>query len=48
MCCKTKTGVAANNKNIIQLDISKYAAGLYFITISDEKNKAQTFRLSKQ
>jgi len=45
---QTKTGVAINNKNNIQLDISKYAAGVYFITISNAKNETQTLRLNKQ
>ncbi len=43
-----KSGVANKNANIVQLDVSKYASGIYLITIVDEKNKRQTVKLSKE
>ncbi len=43
-----KTITATKDKNILQLDISRYAAGVYFITITNEKNEAQTLRLNKE
>ncbi len=45
---QTKTGVAINGKNIAQFNVSKYASGVYLITIVDEKNRKQTVRLSKE
>ena len=45
---QTKTGVAIKGKNIIQLDVSKYASGIYSITIADEKNRKQAVRLNKE
>jgi hypothetical protein len=44
---QTKTGVAGNNTNVIQLDVSRYAAGVYFITVINEKNKSHTIKLTK-
>ncbi len=37
-----------NNKNNIPLDVSNYAAGIYFIVITNNKNKTQTLKLNKQ
>jgi len=45
---QTKTGVAVKGTNVIQLDVSKYASGIYLVTITDEKNKKQTLRLNKE
>jgi Leucine-rich repeat (LRR) protein len=45
---QTKTGIAIKGTNVIQLNINKYASGVYFITIIDEKNNRQTLRLSKE
>ena len=45
---QTKTGVAIKGENIIQLDVSQYASGIYLITIADEKNKKQTLKLNKE
>jgi hypothetical protein len=45
---QTRTGVAIKGLNIIQLDVSKYASGIYLITITNEKNKKQTIRLNKE
>ncbi len=45
---QTKTGIAIKGLNIIQLDVSRYASGIYLITIIDEKNKHQTLRLIKE
>ena len=44
---QTKT-IVGNNKNAVQLNISQYAAGVYFVTISNEKNETQTLKLQKQ
>ena len=43
-----KTGVAVKGTNVIQLDVSKYASGLYLVTITDGKNRKQTLRLNKE
>jgi hypothetical protein len=45
---QTKTGVAIKGANIIKLDVSKYASGIYLITIVDEKNRQQTLKLNKE
>jgi len=45
---QTKAGVAIKGTNIIQLDVSKYASGLYLVTITDGKNRKQTLRLNKE
>ena len=45
---QTKIGVAIKGSNTIQLDVSNYASGVYLITITDEKNKKQTIKLSKE
>ena len=45
---QTKTGIANKEQNIIQLDVSKYANGLYLVTITNEKNRKQTVKLSKE
>ena len=45
---QTKTGVALKGENTIQLDVSKYATGIYSITIGDEKSRKQTVRLNKE
>ena len=45
---QTKTGVALKGENTTQLDVSKYANGIYSITISDEKSRKQTVRLNKE
>ena len=45
---QNKTGIALKGLNTIQFDVSKYAGGVYFIIISDEKNNKQTIRLNKQ
>ena len=46
---QTKTNVAiSNNRNTIQLDVSKYVAGVYFITIINEKNESRTVKLKKE
>jgi Leucine-rich repeat (LRR) protein len=44
----TKTVTAIKGKNLMQLDVSKYGAGVYFVTISNEKNETQTLRLNKE
>jgi hypothetical protein len=45
---QTKTGIANKGRNTIQLNVNKYASGVYLITIVDEENKKQTLRLSKE
>lgn len=45
---QTKTGVADKSKNILQLNIGNYAAGNYFITITDEQNKSRALKLNKE
>ena len=45
---QTKAGVAIKGTNIIQLDVSKYASGLYLVTITDGKNRKQILRLNKE
>jgi Leucine-rich repeat (LRR) protein len=45
---QTKTGVTFKGINTIQLDVSKYASGMYLIIITDEKNRKQTLRLNKE
>ncbi|MGI8951329.1 MAG: T9SS type A sorting domain-containing protein [Chitinophagaceae bacterium] len=46
---QTKTGVSSiKQQNFIQLNVSNYSSGIYFITITDEKNKKQTLKLNKE
>ncbi|MBV9960978.1 MAG: T9SS type A sorting domain-containing protein [Parafilimonas sp.] len=45
---QTKTAFASKEINSVQLDVSKYASGLYYITINNETNLSQTLSLSKQ
>jgi Leucine-rich repeat (LRR) protein len=45
---QTKTGVAIKGSNIIRLDVSKYASGIYLLTVVDGKNKNQTSKLNKE
>jgi len=45
---QTKTGVALKSTNTMQLDVSKYARGIYFITISNAQKPIQTFKLNKE
>ncbi|MEP6466043.1 MAG: T9SS type A sorting domain-containing protein [Parafilimonas sp.] len=43
-----RTGIAVNGeKNMLQLDASKFANGLYMVTISDEKNNNQILKINK-
>jgi hypothetical protein len=44
---QTRTVVAVKGANLIQLDVSRYAAGVYFVTLINEKNQAQTLQLNK-
>jgi hypothetical protein len=45
---QTKTITAVKGRNTLQLNISKYAAGAYFVTLSNEKNETQTLRFGKE
>jgi hypothetical protein len=45
---QTKTVIAIKGTNIIQLDVSHYAAGVYFVTLSSENNRIQPLRFIKQ
>jgi hypothetical protein len=44
---QTKTITAIKGANNILLDVSRYATGVYFVTLSDEKNQTQTLQLNK-
>ncbi|HEX5150485.1 MAG TPA: hypothetical protein VFW07_03490 [Parafilimonas sp.] len=44
-----KTKIVANKGgNTLQLNVSNYAAGVYWITIVNEKNESQTIKLKKE
>ena len=45
---QTKNIIANKNLNTITIDISKYAAGSYFISLTDDKKQRQTLQLNKQ
>ena len=45
---QTKTGIALKGINTVQLDVSKYAGGIYLCTITDEANRIQKVKLSKE
>ena len=45
---QTLSGISNDSNNIIQLNVSKYASGIYLITICDEKNRRQILRLNKE
>ena len=45
---QTKTITAVKGRNTLQLDVSKYAAGVYFVTMSNEKNETKTLRFNKE
>jgi hypothetical protein len=45
---QTKTITAVKGRNTLQLDISKYAAGVYFIMMSNEKNETKTLKFTKE
>jgi hypothetical protein len=45
---QTKTIIAVKGRNTLQLDVSKYAAGVYFVTMSNEKNEIKTVTLNKE
>ena len=45
---QTKTVTGAIQHNTIPLDVSNYAAGMYFITITNDKNETKTITLNKQ
>jgi hypothetical protein len=45
---QTRTVMAVKGANVIQLDVSRYAAGVYFVTLSNELKQTQTIQLSKQ
>jgi Leucine-rich repeat (LRR) protein len=43
-----KTGINLGRVNTIQLDVSKYSKGIYFITIKNAMNNSQTIKLHKE
>jgi Leucine-rich repeat (LRR) protein len=45
---QTQTMDADKKQNNIQLDVSKYAHGIYFVTLYNEKKQTQTLQLIKQ
>jgi hypothetical protein len=45
---QTKTVKGVKGTNVIQLDVSRYAAGSYFATLTNENHQTQTLQLSKQ
>ena len=45
---QTKTVIGAIQHNTIPLNVSNYAAGMYFITITNDKNESKTITLNKQ
>jgi hypothetical protein len=44
----SKTGISSASKNTYQFNVSKFARGLYNITITDENNNKQELKLNKQ
>jgi Leucine-rich repeat (LRR) protein len=45
---QTKSVTAFKGENTIQLNVSKYAAGTYFITLTNQQKQSQTLKLNKQ
>ena len=45
---QTKTITAVKGRNTLRLDVSKYAVGVYFVTLSNEKNETQTLKFNKE
>jgi hypothetical protein len=45
---QTKTGTAMKGENIINLDISMFARGSYFVTLVDDKKQLQNLKLQKE
>ena len=45
---QTKDVTASKGLNRITIDVSQYTAGLYFITLIDDKKQVQTLSLNKQ
>jgi hypothetical protein len=45
---QTRTVMAVKGANIIQLDVSRYATGVYFVTLINELKQTQTIQLNKQ
>jgi hypothetical protein len=44
----SKTGISSAAKNTFQLDVSRFASGMYNIIITDENNNRQRLKLNKQ
>ena len=45
---KTKTVAGTKGRNTVQLDVSKYAKGVYLVTIVNEKKENRTLQLNKE
>jgi hypothetical protein len=45
---QTKTAIAVKGTNIIQLDVNRYATGVYFVTLINELKQTQTRQFHKQ
>jgi hypothetical protein len=43
---QTKTVI--KGENTIQLPVAGYAKGIYLLTVSNDKNQHQTFRINKE
>lgn len=43
-----KTGISSGTKNTYQLNVSRFASGMYNIMITDENNNRQVLKLNKQ
>ncbi len=44
----SKTGISSATKNTYQFDVSKFASGIYYITITDENDNKQELKLNRQ
>jgi len=44
----SKTGISSTARNTYQLDVSRFASGMYNIIITDENNNRQVLKLNKQ
>jgi hypothetical protein len=45
---QTRTVMAVKGANVIQIDVSRYAAGVYFVSLINELKQTQTIQLNKQ
>ncbi|MEO8712521.1 MAG: T9SS type A sorting domain-containing protein [Parafilimonas sp.] len=45
---QTKNGTAVVGKNNVMIDVSKYAQGMYMITLTDDEHGKRTLKLNKE